>query len=156
VAWCGRWHHHCVAADVAIAIAILCCLPAVATTCNCISHRATLHIAPLHWWLRCVLCHHGIFTPCKGMPWRCSWGHGDFFVLQHCASCHGMVLCAAALHFMSQHFCATVLCFVPWRFAGVEAFCFVPQHCASCHSIGSSVARQVTVPRFQLCAIEFC
>jgi len=57
------------------------------------------------------------------------------FVLQHCASCHSMVLCVAALRFMLQHFCATALCFMPQHFAGVEAFCFMQQHCTSCCSI---------------------
>ena len=112
VAWCGR----CIAADIAIAIAILCCLPAVATMCNCISHRAMLHITPLHWWLHCTLCH-GIFMPCKGMPWRCSWGRGDVFcsAALHVVPRHGSLCCSLALHAAafschSVMLCATAFC----------------------------------------------
>ncbi len=145
VAWCGRWHCHCVAADIAIAIAIFCAfllLPQRAIAFHVMQHCTSCHCIG-GCLARCAmafLCHaKGCCGDALGTTAMC-------FVPRHCTSCHSMVLCAAALHFMLQHFCAMVLCFVPRRFAGVEAFCFVQRHCALHCSIGSGIACRVTAP----------
>jgi len=134
VAWCGRWHRHCVAADVAIAIAVLCAF--LLSPQRAIAFRVVQRCTSRHCVGGCIArCALAFLCHAKGCRGDALGAAAMCFVPRHCASCHGMVLCAAPLRFTPQHFHATTLCFVPRHFAGVEAFCFVQRHCASHRSI---------------------
>jgi len=120
--------------------------------CNCISHHATLHVMPLCWWLHCALCH-GIFMPCKGMPWQCSWGCGNVFCSM--ALCivpqHGSLCCSLALH-TAAFSCHGVM-------LRAMAFLQVLRHFASCSGIALHTAaywKWRCASSNSTCAVEFC